>query len=80
MNTNSAATENLKRVILVTIRLHNNPRGGRELLCKLMHDALKETYGDRLVVFELPKHQLTGMKSVSNAFKGHLEGLNEGVS
>lgn len=65
------------KVMLLTNKLHTSPSGGRELLCKLNHDALKEIYGDRLVLFELPRQRLQGIKSILNAFRGHIDGLDE---
>jgi glycosyltransferase involved in cell wall biosynthesis len=61
----------------VTNQLQDCPAGGRELLCKLNHDALKDIYGDRLVVSELPRSRLQGLKSIVNAFRGHIDGLND---
>lgn len=65
--------------MLVTNRLERFPSGGRELLCKLNHDALLEIYGDRLVLFELPRSPVRGLRSAINAFRGHIDGLNEAV-
>lgn len=65
------------RIMLITNQLHASPSGGRDLLCKLNHDALKAIFDDRLVVFELPHHRLKGLRSVLNAFRGHIDGLNE---
>ena len=64
-------------VMLLTNKLQQAPSGGRELLCKLNHDALKEIYGDRLVLFELPRQRLQGIKSILNAFRGHIDGLDK---
>lgn len=66
-------------VMLVTNQLQHSPAGGRELLCKLNHDVLKDIHGDRLVLLELPLGRLQGLKSVINAFRGHIDGLNEAV-
>jgi len=63
-------------VMLLTNRLHASPSGGREMLCKLNHDVLMEIYSDRLTVFELTKKPIRGLKSVVNAFKGHIDGIN----
>lgn len=65
------------KVMLLTKQLDAFPAGGRELLCKLNHDALEEIYGDRLVVFELRSCPLQGLRSVLSAFKGHIDGLDE---
>ena len=65
------------KVMLLTNQLHKSPSGGRELLCKLNHDALEEIYGDRLVVFELPRVRLQGVRHLLNAFRGYIDGLDE---
>ncbi len=64
------------KVMLVTNQLHASPLGGRSLLCKLNHDALKDIYGDSFVLFELPKSRLHGLKSGLNTFRGHIDGLS----
>ena len=65
--------------MLLTKRLPTSELGGRELLCKLNHDALKEIYGDCLVLLEMPVSRLKGLKSVISAFRGHIDGLNDDV-
>jgi len=65
------------KVLLLTKQLDMSPTGGRELLCKLNHDALQDIYGERLVLFELPRRPLQGIRSVLSAFKGHIDGLDE---
>ncbi|MHB8474363.1 MAG: glycosyltransferase [Gammaproteobacteria bacterium] len=67
------------RIMLLTNQLHASPSGGRELLCKLNHDVLKDIYGDRLVLFELPRSRLHGLKAIANAFRGHIDGLSSAV-
>lgn len=69
----------MSKLMLVTPQLHHKPTGGRELLCKLNHDALNALYGDHLIVFELPRSRLQGLKSIINAFRGHIDGLNNAV-
>jgi glycosyltransferase involved in cell wall biosynthesis len=63
--------------MLLTMQLDILPTGGREMLCKLNHDALKEIYGDRLVLLELPRRPLRGISSAINAFKGYIDGLDK---
>lgn len=63
-------------VLLITNTLQTTPAGGRELLCKLNHDALKQIYGDRLTVLELKKTPLRGFKQAAAAFRGHIDGIN----
>lgn len=65
------------KLLLLTKQLHARPAGGRELLCKLNRDALKDIYGDRLVAFELPRGRLLGLKAIATAFRGHIDGLND---
>ena len=65
--------------MLVTNNLRNLPLGGRELLCKLNHDALREIYDDRLVVFELCRRRLRDLKSIVDAFRGNIDGLDDVV-
>lgn len=68
-----------QRVMLVTNKLQVAPSGGRELLCKLNQDALREIYGNRLVVYALPRSPLQGLKSIVDAFRGNIDGLNDVV-
>lgn len=79
MNDSYTSIQPTSRIMLVTNQLQESPNGGRELLCKLNNDALKEIYGERLVQFELPRCRLKGLKSVLNAFRGHIDGLNDAV-
>ena len=65
--------------MLVTKRLEPNPCSGRELLCKLNYDVLSAIYDDRLVLFELPIGRLQGLRSLVNAFRGHVDGLNDTI-
>ncbi len=61
--------------MLVTKQLDPTPRGGREMLCKLNHDALASIFGERLVVVELPPASPTNLREIANAFRGHIDGL-----
>lgn len=65
--------------MLLTSQLQASPMGGRELLCKLNHDALRDIYGERLVLLELPRGRLRGLRSLINAFRGHIDGLNDSL-
>jgi glycosyltransferase involved in cell wall biosynthesis len=67
----------LCKIMLVTKKLERNPSGGRELLCRLNHDALHALCGNNLVVFELPVDKFLGVSAYINAFRGHIDGLNE---
>lgn len=66
-------------IMLLTNQLQIKPAGGRELLCKLNHDALKDIYGERLIPVELPRMRVRGLRALINAFRGHIDGLNEAV-
>ncbi len=67
----------LGKVMLLTKPLVSFPAGGREQLCKLNHDVLKSIYGGGMVLFELPIERQIGAKKYINAFRGHIDGLNE---
>lgn len=77
MNSFSATTsaQPPARVMLLTNKLEKSPAGGRELLCKLNHDALHEIYGGRFTVFELVQEPVRGVASIISAFRGHIDGL-----
>lgn len=66
----------LGKIMLVTKMLERNPAGGRELLCRLNHDALHALCGNNLVVFELPDGRFRGFSTYLNAFRGYIDGLN----
>jgi polysaccharide biosynthesis protein PslH len=61
--------------MLLTNQLFASPSGGRELLCKLNHDILKDIYGNRFVLFELSRSPIRDLRSLINAFKGQIDGL-----
>jgi glycosyltransferase involved in cell wall biosynthesis len=63
------------RIALLTKKLDPVPSGGRELLCKLNHDALTAIFADTLVVFELSCTRVEGFFGLLNAFRGHIDGL-----
>jgi polysaccharide biosynthesis protein PslH len=65
------------KVLLLTKQLDAFPKGGRELLCRLNYDALREIYDEQLVLFELISHPLKGVKAVLGALKGGIDGLDE---
>ncbi len=61
--------------MLVTNKLEKSPSGGRELLCKLNNDVLKEIYCNRFVLFELSQLSINNLSSIISAFEGHIDGL-----
>jgi polysaccharide biosynthesis protein PslH len=67
----------MSKILLITNTLENSPSGGRQLLCKLNHDALKEIYGEGFILYELPRRRLQNVKSILNAFKGYFDGLDD---
>jgi glycosyltransferase involved in cell wall biosynthesis len=75
MKSTTAAEPPTSGVMLVTKKLEESPSGGRELLCKLNHDILRDIYGDRFVLFELPQFSIRGLNSIFSAFEGYIDGL-----
>ena len=65
----------MSNILLLTNKIDHSPSGGRELLCKLNHDILKEIYKNQCTVFELSKISISGLIGVSNAFRGYIDGL-----
>ncbi|CAJ0888531.1 hypothetical protein AMST5_03885 [freshwater sediment metagenome] len=64
------------KVLLVTKKIENRPTGGREMLCKLNRDCLREIFGEHLHVLELDSRPLSGVRSVLGAFRGYIDGVN----
>lgn len=65
--------------MLVTNSLEKKPAGGRELLCKLNYDVLRQIYGERLVLFELSRIPVQGGRALISAFVGHIDGLTDDI-
>ena len=63
------------KIVLVTKRIDHAPRGGREMLSKLNHDALIMIFGDMLSVYELPPSGGTGLERFLNFLRAHIDGL-----
>lgn len=63
-------------VLLITKKIEIRPSGGREMLCKLNRDCLRDISGEDLHVLELDGRPLNGVRSFLGAFKGHIDGLN----
>jgi glycosyltransferase involved in cell wall biosynthesis len=64
------------RLLLITKKLDEVPTGGRQLLCKLNHDVLKEMYGDRFTLLELDAAPVRSLRSMVSAFNGDIDGVN----
>jgi len=65
-------------MLLVTKQLEEIPSGGRQLLCRLNHDALQEIFGERFSVFELLPGPVGSPASFANACRGHIDGVTPG--
>ena len=76
MRASAAVGTSLLGIMLITNKLENSPSGGRELLCKLNYDVLKDIHGERLIVLELTKSSVHGLKPVLDAFGGYIDGVN----
>jgi glycosyltransferase involved in cell wall biosynthesis len=63
-------------LLLFTKGFEQRPTGGRELLCKLNHDALEAILGSRLLVFKTNPSKPKGRFYFANALRGHLDGLD----
>ncbi len=74
IDTNKSKRHN--KLLLLTKKLELAPKGGRELLCKLNYDSLHSIYSDRMVLFELMDGGLRDLCSIINAFRGHIDGVN----
>ena len=66
-------------ILLITKKIHERPSGGREMLCKLNRDCLKEIFGDALSVLELDPRPVSGAQMVLEAFRGHIDGVSATV-
>ena len=69
----------LPKVMLLTKQLDPDPRGGREMLCKLNYDALSSLFGDRLVVVQLPFARPSNPREILNTFRGYIDGLSDQI-
>lgn len=67
----------MSAVMLVTNTISQSPSGGRERLCKLHHDVLRDIYSKDLALFELTRRAPRGIGQLFNAFRGHIDGLDE---
>jgi glycosyltransferase involved in cell wall biosynthesis len=66
----------MNNILLITNKIEKVQSGGRELLSKLNHDILKDLHSSQLIVTELVRYPIRGIKSVVNAFRGHIDGIN----
>lgn len=53
--------------------------GGRELVAALNFEVLQATYGESLLVVTVKRRAVEGAGAVLEAFRGHIDGLNEEV-
>jgi glycosyltransferase involved in cell wall biosynthesis len=66
-------------ILLITKRIQSRPSGGRELLCKLNRDCLKDVYGEEFSILELDAEPLSDVRAILGAFQGYIDGLNSAV-
>ncbi len=64
------------KVLLLTNTLEESPNGGRELLCKLNYESLRELYGENLVLHELEKTSPVSLGQLYRSFRGYIDGLS----
>jgi polysaccharide biosynthesis protein PslH len=69
----------MSALLLVTKRIHERPSGGREMLCKLNRDCLRDIYGDDLSVLELESSRMSSPRAICCAVRGYLDGVSAGV-
>jgi glycosyltransferase involved in cell wall biosynthesis len=60
----------------VTPRVDPESYGGRQMLCRLNQDVLKEIYGDYFTLVELDRVRSPRLATVVGAISGHIDGLN----
>lgn len=77
--TDPVTAHSATRVMLVTKELQTRPAGGREMLCKLNHEALLQLYGDRLTLLQLDGKSAGGLQRPLRALAGHIDGLSTHV-
>ena len=79
MTLQSMSDQQNDKLILITKKLYERPRGGREMLSKLNHDALASIFGERLIVYELPSFRGSIFQQVIKALNSHIDGLSVSV-
>ncbi len=67
----------LQNLLLITKKLEQSPRGGRELLCLLNYKAINHIFGLHVHLLELPTARIANAKLFFNAFRGQIDGLND---
>jgi len=66
----------MNKILLLTNKIDPFPKGGRELLCKLNHDILKQIYKNNCILLELPKEPMKSITEKIKAFNGHIDGIS----
>jgi polysaccharide biosynthesis protein PslH len=69
----------LARIMVITNQLLALPTGGRERLRKLNYEAIRQIYGDQVVLMELPFQRVRNLKQMADAFRGYIDGLNDDI-
>ena len=65
-------------LLLVTNKFERPPMGGRQMLCKLNHDALYHIYGRRLTLLEVEKKPFRCLFDIMYGFRVYIDGVNAG--
>ena len=66
----------INNILLLANTLEISPIGGRELLCKLNYDLLKDIYKEHCMVYEVPQVKQNSIINTFNKFRGYLDGLS----
>ena len=66
----------MKKYLLITNEIEKNPKGGRELLCKLNYDILSNLFEDELKIIELKKKCDTKTNKIKDTLQGNIDGIN----
>lgn len=79
MSDNIPSDHDVSPIMLVTARPAASGNGGRQMLSRLNRAILGELFGDRLVVVELDRPDLTGGRALAEGMRGHIDGLSGAV-
>jgi polysaccharide biosynthesis protein PslH len=63
-------------MLLVAKKIREPPLGGREMLCKLNRDCLRDIYGESLSVLELTSSSILGPRAILNTLLGDIDGVS----
>jgi len=66
----------MKHILLITNKFSGKGIGGREQLCALNCNVLRDIYKDRFHLVEIEKSPFVSFRDKMGAFKGYIDGLN----